>query len=156
MCKNFFENNRMPVYLWRFEYGRRRINFNNESHWLQVSAYKLLEYYSSNIDMQNFEQHINILLYSVVFIKKTNVLNLRHWCFLGNVRPSEVFRKKGVRKNFAIFARKHLCWSLFDVFGVNFIIKKLPHRCFTVNITKFLRTPISKNIWERVHLKQLF
>ena len=27
---------------------------NNESHWLQVSAYKLLEYYSSNIDMQNF------------------------------------------------------------------------------------------------------
>ena len=27
---------------------------NNESRWLQVSAYKLLEYYSSNMDMQNF------------------------------------------------------------------------------------------------------
>ena len=26
----------------------------DKSHWLQVSAYKLLEYYSSNMDMQNF------------------------------------------------------------------------------------------------------
>ena len=53
LCKNFFEKNRMPVFLWRFEYGRRRLNSNNESHWLQVSAYKLLGYYSSNMDMQN-------------------------------------------------------------------------------------------------------
>ena len=42
----------MRVFLWRFEYGRRRQNSNNESHWLQVSAYKLLEYYSSNMDKQ--------------------------------------------------------------------------------------------------------
>ena len=54
LCKNFFETNQMPVFLWRFEYGRRRVNSNNESHWLQVSAYKLLEYYSSNMDIQNF------------------------------------------------------------------------------------------------------
>ena len=51
--KNFFEKNLMSVFLWRFEYGRRRQNSNNESHCLQVSAYKLLEYYSSNMDMQN-------------------------------------------------------------------------------------------------------
>ena len=57
-----------------------------------------------------------------------------------------VFRKKGVLKNFAIFTRKHLCWSLFDVFGVNFIKRRLQHRCFPVNITKFLRKPILKNI----------
>ena len=53
LCKNFSEENRMPVFLLRFEYRRRRLNFNKESHWLQVSAYKLLEYYSSNMDMQN-------------------------------------------------------------------------------------------------------
>ena len=54
LCKNLFEKNRMPAFLWRFEYERRILNSNNESHWLQVSAYKLLEYYSSNMDMQNF------------------------------------------------------------------------------------------------------
>ena len=93
-----------------------------------------------------------ILLYSVVFIKKINVLSLRHWCFPGNVQiflkqqkqSTEVFRKKRVLKNFAIFTRKHLCWSLFGVFGVNIIKKALQHRCFPVNITKFLRTPASQ------------
>ena len=32
---------------------------------------------------------------------------------------------RGVLKNFAMFTRKHLCWSLFGVFGVNFIKKSL-------------------------------
>ena len=71
-------------------------------------------------------------------------------------QPPEVFRKKGVLKIFAIFTRKHLCWSFFGVFEGNFIKKKLQHRYFAVNITKFLRTPILKNIWERLHLKQPF
>ena len=31
-CNNFFEKNLMPVFLWRFEYGRRRLNSNKESH----------------------------------------------------------------------------------------------------------------------------
>ena len=69
---------------------------------------------------------------------------------------TEVFRKKVVLKNFVIFTRKHLCWRLFGVFGVNFIKKSLQHRYFLVNITKFLRTHILKNIWERLPLKQLF
>ena len=34
--------------------GRRRLNSNNENHWLHASEYKLLEYYSSNMDMQDF------------------------------------------------------------------------------------------------------
>ena len=63
-------------------------------------------------------------------------------------QPPEVFRKKGVLKNFAKFTRKHLCGSLFGVFEVNFIKKRLQHRYFPVNIMKFLRTPILKNIWE--------
>ena len=28
LCKNFFEENRMHVFLWRFEYIRRRLNSN--------------------------------------------------------------------------------------------------------------------------------
>ena len=31
LCKNFFEKNRMPVFLLRSEYRRRRLNSNNES-----------------------------------------------------------------------------------------------------------------------------
>ena len=34
----------------------------------------------------------------------------------------------------------------------NFIKKKLQHRCFSVNIAEFLRTPILKNICERLLL----
>ena len=50
--------------------------------------------------------------------------------------------KIGVLKNFANFARKHLCWSLFWP----------QHRCFPVRFEKFLRTPILKNICERLLL----
>ena len=55
-------------------------------------------------------------------------------------------------KNFAIFTGKHLCRSLFLIklqinFLINFIKKRLQHRCFSVNIDKFLITPILKNIW---------
>ena len=45
-------------------------------------------------------------------------------------QPLEVFRKKCVLQNLAIFTRKHLRWSLFGVFGVNFIKKKLQHGYF--------------------------
>ena len=45
--------------------------------------------------------------------------------------------KSSVLKQFAIFAGKHLCWSLFLI---NFVKRRLQHRCFPVNIAKFLRT----------------
>ena len=38
----------------------------------------------------------------------------------------------GVLKNFAMFTRKHICWSLF-------LIKLQVFRCFPVNTAKFLR-----------------
>ena len=136
LCKNFFEENWMPVFLLRFECRTRRLNSNKESHWLQVSTYKLLEYYSSNMNMQSANQFSSTLasfINLVVFIKNINVLSLRHQCFPENIRsflkqqkqPPEEFRKKSVLKNFAIFTRKHLCLSLFDVFWVNFIKKRL-------------------------------
>ena len=45
----------------------------------------------------------------------------------------EVFYKKAIFHNLAIFTEKHLCWSLF----------------LTQNIAKFLTAPILKNICKR-------
>ena len=45
-------------------------------------------------------------------------------------QPPAVFRKTGVLKNFAIFTRKRLRWSIFGVFGVNFIKKRLQYTYF--------------------------
>ena len=55
------------------------------------------------------------------------------------------FLKKGILRNFAKLARKHLCQSLFfnKVAGLSpaaLLKKKLWHRCFPVNFAKFLRT----------------
>ena len=48
-------------------------------------------------------------------------------------------------KKVPIFRGKHLCWILFNnVAGLqvcDFIKKRLEHRCSSVNIAKFLRTP---------------
>ena len=57
--------------------------------------------------------------------------------------------KKAALKYFAMFTRKHLCWSLF----FNFIKKRLQHRCFTV--AKFSSTIILKNICVRLLLNWL-
>ena len=46
---------------------------------------------------------------------------------------SQMFFKIGVLKNFA--TGKHLCWSLFLIK----LKKRLQHRCFLVNIAKYLR-----------------
>ena len=43
--------------------------------------------------------------------------------------------KKAVLKNFTIFTERHLCWETLA--GLNGIKKRLQHRCFSVNITKF-------------------
>ena len=54
--------------------------------------------------------------------------------------------KKVVLKDFTIFTGGSiLCWSLFYV-------KLFQHRCFPVNIAKFLTTLILKNICERLLL----
>ena len=80
---------------------------------------------------------MNLLSYSVVFTKKINQWSLHHWCFLGKFmiflkqrnQPSEVFCK--------------------------FIKKRLQQSCFLVNIAKPFRTPILKNICERLLNDQL-
>ena len=52
------------------------------------------------------------------------------------ISRSQMFFKIGVLKNFANFAGKHLCWN-----ACNFIKKRLPHRCFFVKSSKFLKAP---------------
>ena len=60
---------------------------------------------------------------------------------------SQVIFKTSVLKNFVILTGKHLCWSLFLLnyqdWRPAFLYKKrLQHRFFSVNIAKFLRTPL--------------
>ena len=79
----------------------------------------------------------------------------------GNFR-AYVFCKKVVLKNFAKFRGKHLCQSLFfnKVAGLKpatLLKKRLWHRCFPVNFTKFLRTTFfTEHLWRLllVHLKR--
>ena len=61
---------------------------------------------------------------------------------------------KAVLKNFVIFTGKQLCWSpfLIKLQACKFIEKRLQHWCFPLHVRKFLRTPILKNIGERLLL----
>ena len=67
----------------------------------------------------------------------------------------QVFYKKVALKKFAIFTGTHLYWSpIFnknaDLLSSNLIKKRIQHSCFPLNIAKFLRTPILKNVCERL------
>ena len=74
--------------------------------------------------------------YSVVIIKKINLLTC-YDVFLGNLwNVSEENCIKTVLKHFGIFTGKLETW--------NFIKKSPQHGCFPLNIAKFLRTPIYK------------
>ena len=73
------------------------------------------------------------------------------WSFSVNSRTSR--RKcsvKNVLRNFAKFTGKQLCQSLFFkkvavLRPATLLKKKLSHRCFPVNFTKFLRARFSQN-----------
>ena len=72
-------------------------------------------------------------------------------------QPTEVFSRKALLKNFAIFTEKHRCLGLFltkvQAFkACKFIKKRLQRECFSANIAKFSRTPIVKNICKRLLL----
>ena len=59
--------------------------------------------------------------------------------------------------SFTKFTEKHLCQSLFfnkvaDLSTVTLLKKKLRHRCFPVNLTKFQRTPYLQNIFGQLFL----
>ena len=69
-------------------------------------------------------------------------------------QPPEAFYKKTALKHFAIFTGKYLCWSLFliklQALKPPTLLKRDCNIGVAVNIAKFLRTPILKNICERL------
>ena len=79
------------------------------------------------------EKSLNILLL-LLFLKSSY-----HRCSV----------EKSVLKKFESLSEKHLCSSLFLI---KFIKKRLQHKCCLEKSAKFLRTPILKNICERLLL----
>ena len=68
----------------------------------------------------------------------------RLWFIITSSRL-QMFFKLCVLKNFIFFTGNHLCWSLFLIKLQTFrraalLRKRLQHKCFLVNIAKFLRT----------------
>ena len=64
---------------------------------------------------------------------------------------------KAVLKNCSMFTGKQLCQSLFLISlqawrPPTFLKKRLQHRCFPVNIERFLRTSILNSICEQLLL----
>ena len=100
--------------------------------------------------------YLKILEYSFFF---NCLLTLTRFCVLADYRSSHqrCFVEKGVLKNFVNFTAKHLCLSLFSIklktLAGNFIKKRLQYRCFPMKFAKILRTPILKNICERLLLR---
>ena len=60
----------------------------------------------------------------------------------------EVFYKKTVRKNFAIFIRKYLYWSPFSFFQKRFYQKDTPTQVFSCEYSE-----ISKNTYFEEHVR---
>ena len=84
----------------------------------------------------NFNQEINLSpIWSYLFLLLVGISMIRS----SHGRCSVL---RGVLKIFTKFTGKHLCQSLFFKKACNFIKKGLWHRCFPVNLAKFLRIPI--------------
>ena len=62
--------------------------------------------------------------------------------------PPVVFSKKAVLKTFTVFTGKQMYWSLFLIKLQAFFKRYSSTGFFPVNVEKFLRTSILKNIWE--------
>ena len=91
--------------------------------------------------------HVAILMALVqcCFLLLTQAEYSRSWESKRQNKPPEVFCKTGVLRNFAKFRGKHLCQSLFfktvaSLRPAALLKMRLWHRCFPVNLAKFLRT----------------
>ena len=105
----------------------------------------------SNLNFKIYKWKLKIeVVYSVVYSTVQVFLHSR-----SQKMSPEVFCKKSVLNVFSnvllkcSFTGKQLCQSLFLM---KFLKNTLRHRCFPVNIAKFLRTPILKSICERLLL----
>ena len=76
---------------------------------------------------------------NINFVPEDNQRILSSHQISENYNQWEVFYIKLSLKYFAIFTGKDLRWSLFLI---KFIKKNLQHRCFPVNMARFLRASI--------------
>ena len=104
-------------------------------------------------NMSNIHVSPNVLS-NLMLLQRGKLYNLQQEILHSICRSSrpEVFCKKDALKTYGKFTGKNLCWSLFIIKLQAF---RFQYRCFPVSFTKFLRTPIFKNIWEQLflHLK---
>ena len=96
----------------------------------------------------------------IISINKTRLLiwNLKQQMFTmsNKKQPLEEFYKETSSQ---YSQKKNLCLSLFLIklwsSGLQFIKKRFQHRCFSMNIAKFLKTVILKKICERLLLNNV-
>ena len=87
--------------------------------------------------------------YQKVLIKKASLsCTTLIWTMHSRSSHQRYSIKKAVLKNFRIFTGNKVA----GLKACNFIKKSLRHRCFPMNIAKFLRTHILKNSCERLLL----
>ena len=89
---------------------------------------------------------------------KTSKEFYRHIKFRKKYNKQNVFIKKAVLKNFAIFTGKQLFWSLFfnknaSLQSCNFIKKETTTQVFSCEYCKIFKNTILKNICERLLLR---
>ena len=87
---------------------------------------RIMEYINTTYSATSFSKH---------YVKGNICRSSHRRCFI----------KKNALKNFTLFSEKQLK-------ACSFIKKRLQHKCFPVNIAKFVRTPILKNICEQLLL----
>ena len=103
----------------------------------------MLRKFSISISFENNSQPQDFL--------SLQVCSLQYWLLTQRKQFSSVSIKRNVRSIFfspvleALFNKDRLK-------ACKFIKKRLKYRCFSVKIMKFLRTPIVKNICERLFL----
>ena len=90
-----------------------------------------------------------------IFVRKLRKLRLlRTWrSMFSDIQqePPEMFYKKSVFQNFAIFTGKHLCWSLFLIKLQVCFIKKTPAQVIFCEYCEILKKIyFEKNLWMAV------
>ena len=111
------------------------------------SEIPFLGWFGPNIQKSQFKTKFgiyNLIYYLNLMIQKQLLTSVLYKSCLRGSR-SQMFFEMDVFKNFAILAGKHMGWSLLIKLQAWRPAKRLQHRCFHVNIAKFLRTSFLQN-----------
>ena len=117
-----------PINLFRFSFHRYQTLFDRVPTLLELE-----------VNQQNcFRGFSEILNRNSEKMYSRRFLTFLMRCFAGNPDLQLLHIRKQPLKNFAIFSRKQLCWSLFSIRHTT-LLKRDSNRgvCFPVNIGKF-------------------